>query len=412
MLTNSNMPESSTQPFKGILFDREKIGDIASCVCPPYDVVSDPLTYYQRSPFNAIRLELPMPSPSMDKYTAAKHTMGTWFRDGILGPDKEETIYVYEQEFTVDGIDYLRRGFIALNRLRKDRILTHEETRKKAKEDRERLITTLKAFTSLVFGLYEDKEQEIESLLIESTKEKIYDFVDEQSIRNRFYRITSPHDINKLMTLMETRNIYVADGHHRLDVSYRLGLQHIPFYLTSMHSSGIVILPYHRIIRFTQERTLAQLLTLLDNVIAIEKHPYEDDNSPKKIEQAIGTAAKPSFALYSRDDPSNFYILTEKVPVYTDSSVPETLRKLKVGILHTGILKNLLKIEDEEISFTQDLYSSIERIKEGTADLVVFLPPTMVEEVKDVADHGLYMPPKSTFFYPKILTGLVFHKYE
>ena len=410
MLTNS-MLEPNTQPFKGILFNHEKIGDIASCVCPPYDIVSDPRTYYQRSPFNAIRLELPVPQPSMDKYAAAKHTMDTWLRDDILGPDKEETIYVYEQEFTVDGIDYLRRGFIALNRLRKDRILTHEETRKKAKEDRERLITTLKTFTSLVFGLYEDKEQEIESLLIHSMKEKIYDFIDEQSIRNRFYRITSSHDIGKLAALMETRSIYIADGHHRLDVSYRLGLRRIPIYLTSMHSSGIVILPYHRIIRFKKERTLAQLLAGLDSVVTIEKYPYEDDNSPKKVERAISASTKPSFALYSGNDPSNFYVLTEKVPLYTDPSVPETLRKLKVSILHAGILKNLLNIEDEEISFTQDLYPSIEQVKEGTVDLAVFLPPTLVKEVKEVAEHGLYMPPKSTFFYPKILTGLVFHKY-
>ncbi|OPY83346.1 MAG: hypothetical protein A4E65_00571 [Syntrophorhabdus sp. PtaU1.Bin153] len=406
------MLEPSTRPFKGILFDREKIGDIASCVCPPYDVVSDPLTYCQRSPFNAIRLELPVPRPPMDKYIAAKHTMDTWLKDGILGQDRAETIYLYEQEFTVDRTDYLRRGFIALKRLEKNRILTHEETRKKAKEDREKLITTLKAFTSLVFGLYEDKEQEIENLLIHSVKEEIYDFIDEQSIRNRFYRITSAHDINKLTALMETRNIYVADGHHRLDVSYRLGLHHIPLYLTSMHSSGIVILPYHRLISFRKERTLQQLLAQLDNIVTIEKHAYEDDDSPKKIEQAISMAAKPSFALYSKNDPSNFYILTEKVPVYTDPSVPETLRRLKVGILHTGILKNLLKIEDEEISFTQDFYHSIKQAREGTVDLAVFLPPTMVEEVKDVADHGLYMPPKSTFFYPKILTGLVFHKYE
>jgi uncharacterized protein (DUF1015 family) len=406
------MPEPSIQPFKGILFDRGKIGDIASCVCPPYDVVSDPLTYCQRSPFNAIRLELPVPHPPMNKYIAAKNTMDTWLKDGILGQDKAATIYLYEQEFAVNGKDYLRRGFIALKRLEKNRILTHEETRKKAKEDREKLIITLKAFTSLVFGLYEDKEQEIENLLVHSAKEKIYDFMDEQSIRNRFYRITGVRDMSKLAALMETRNIYVADGHHRLDVSYRLGLHHIPLYLTSMHSSGIIILPYHRIIRFRKERTLQQLLAQLDNIVTIEKHPYEDDNSPKKIEQAISMVAKPSFALYSKNDPSNFYILTEKAPLYTDPSVPETLRRLKVAILHTGILKNLLNIEDEEISFTQDLYPSVEQVKKGVTDLAVLLPPTMVEEVKDVADHGLYMPPKSTFFYPKILTGLVFHKYE
>ena len=116
--------------------------------------------------------------------------------------------------------------------------------------------------------------------------------------------------------------------------------------------------------------------------------------------------------MYSKDDPDNFYILSEKFPVYTDPEVHESVRKLKVSILHMGILKNILKVQDEEISFTQALDKSVTQIKEGTLDLALFLPPTLVEEVKEIADNSLDMPPKSTFFYPKILTGLVFYQYD
>lgn len=401
-----------TKPFKGLLFNPRKIGDIASCVCPPYDVVSSVRTYYERNPFNAIRLELPISQPSGNKYITAKQTMDEWLKNGVLEADGKDTIYVYEQEFSVDNVSYLRRGFIALNKLQKDRILTHEETRTKAKKDREQLITTLGTFTSLVFGLYEDKEEAIENLLVGSRKNRIYDFIDEQSITNRFYRMTDEAEMNNLASLMESKKIYVADGHHRLDVSYRLNLDYIPLYLTNMHSRGIVILPYHRIIKFKHQRSLEELLAPLDGLVMVVKHALVDNTSPKKAVQTINGAPKPAFILYSKDDPLNFYVVTEKAPVYTDSDVHETLRKLKVSVIHTGVLKNLLHVNDEEISFTQDFDKSISQVREGAIDLAVFVPPTAVEEVKEVAENGLYMPPKSTFFFPKILTGLVFHKYD
>jgi len=348
----------------------------------------------------------------MDKYNVAKHTLDQWLRIGVVQKDSNDTIYVYEQEIIVNEIHYLRRGFIALNKLQKERILTHEETRKKAKEDRERLITTLKTYTSLVFALYEDKEEAIEDILISSQKEKLYNFVDEQSITNRFYRMTNPGEIAMLASLMESKKIYIADGHHRLAVSYRIGLDYIPIYLTNMYSTGIVILPYHRIIKFNKPRSLTEVLSLLEESVLIEKFPLTDNNSPRNATQKINTAAKPSYILYSKDDPDNFYILSEKAPIYTDTTVHESVRRLKVSILHMGILKNVLKVQDEEISFTQALDKTVAQVKEGIHDLAFFLPPTLVEEVKEIADNSLYMPPKSTFFYPKILTGLVFYQYD
>jgi uncharacterized protein (DUF1015 family) len=406
------MAERSIKPFKGILYNRNKIDNIASCVCPPYDVVSSVRTYYERDPFNAIRLELPMSQPTMDKYNVARHTLEQWLRTGVLQKDISDTVYVYEQEIIVDEIHYLRRGFIALNKLQKERILTHEQTRKKAKEDRERLITMLKTYTSLVFALYEDKEEAIEDILISSQKEKLYDFTDEQSITNRFYRMTDPEEIERLASLMEDKKIYIADGHHRLAVSYKIGLDYIPIYLTNMYSTGIVIFPYHRIIKFNKPRVLAELLSLLENSVTVEKFPLTDINSARDAVHKINTVPIPSYIMYSKDDPDNFYILSEKVPVYTDPEVNEIVRKLKVSILHMGIVKNILKVQDEEISFTQGFDKAVTQIKDGTLDLALFLPPTLVEEVKEIADNSLDMPPKSTFFYPKILTGLVFYQYD
>ncbi|MDD5245160.1 MAG: DUF1015 domain-containing protein [Syntrophorhabdaceae bacterium] len=405
------MSQSLTKPFKGILYNKERVNDIALCVCPPYDVVTNIRAYYERDGLNAIRLELPMSTPSMDKYNTARETMEEWMKDGILREEDKETVYVYEQEFSIEDKAYLRRGFIALHKLDKDRILTHEETRKKAKADREQLINTLKTFTSLIFGLYEDRDKEIENVLVSSQKEKVYDFVDEQSIRNRFYRMKGVEDIRHLTSIMDRKKIYIADGHHRLDVSYRLNIPYIPLYLTNMYSPGIVILPYHRIIQFAKKKNLRNVLSSMEGFIEIKKHDYTDKNTLRVLFPMINGSVKPSFLLYSREDPAHIYQLTEVVPVITDKGVHDVLKKLRVNILHNDILKKLIGIDDEEISFTQDHYESVDLVQNGSVDLALFLPSTTVDEVKSIAENGLYMPPKSTFFYPKILTGLVFYKY-
>jgi len=408
-----SMSEKFTKPFGGILYNKEKIADISRVVCPPYDVISNTASYYERNDYNAIRLELPVASGSLDQYANAKHIMDEWLVKDILLPDKEESIYIYEQEFEIEHVSFLRRGFIALHKLDKQRILTHEETRKKAKADREQLIGTLKTFTSLIFGLYEDKNKEIEEILAGPQKEQIYDFVDEQSIRNRFYRMTDVNEIARLASIMAAKKIYIADGHHRLDVSYRLNLPYVPLYLTNMYSPGIVILPYHRTINFEKAHPLNEMLDLLKEYTEISRQPYTGNDSVKAALATVNASVKPSFVLYSKEDLQNLYVITEKksFPSYSETNIHECLKKLKVNVIHSGIIKSILKIKDEEISFTQDHYESIDFIRNGSLDLAFFLPPTSVAEVRDIADNSLYMPAKSTFFYPKILTGLVFCKY-
>lgn len=407
------MKETFTKPFKGILYNKENANNISSIVCPPYDVISDNEVYYKKNDVNAIRLELPKALPTMDQYAAAKQTMDDWLQKGVLLLDKENTIYVYEQEFEIESATFFRRGFIALHKLSPERILTHEETRKKAKADREQLISTLKTYTSLIFGLYEDKDEKIEGILAESPKEKIFDFSDEQSVHNRFYRMTDADAIARLVSIMDTKKIYIADGHHRLGVSYKLNIPYIPIYLTNMYSPGIVILPYHRIVNFEKARPLTEILDLLKGYTDIVQVPYSGKDSVKEALSRINGVGKTAFVLCSKDDPQHLYIVTENkpFPAYEDQNIHESLKKLKVNIIHSGIIKGLLKIEDEEISFTQDHYESVDFIRNGSYDLAFFLPPTSVEEVKDIADNSLYMPPKSTFFYPKILTGLVFYQY-
>jgi uncharacterized protein (DUF1015 family) len=411
MLNKDIMSEALIRPFKGLIYNKQKIDDISLCVCPPYDIIPDPSIYYNRSGFNAVRLELPLATPQATEYDEAARTLDAWLKDRVLTTDAAETVYIYEQEFQADGATYMRRGLIPLVKLDRSRILTHEETRKAAREDRERLIHRLKTFTSLIFSLYDDEEKAIEKLLESSEKEKMYDFIDELSMANRFYRMTDPAEISRLTGLMDDKRIYVADGHHRLSVAFKLGLPYVAMYLTDMHAEGIVILPYHRIIQSQRKMSLGDLLGRVKGNLAMEKVSLTDPGTLKGALKRLTSGQNPSFGLYSKDDKAHLYVLAQERPFFTDETTPEGLRRLSVNIAHSGLLKRLFGIKEEEISFIKDAAEAVQIVNEGGAELALFVPPTTVDEVRDVAEHGLYMPPKSTYFYPKVITGLVFHRY-
>ena len=248
------MPDSLIKPFRGLLYNRAKIADISACVCPPYDVIPDPLPYYRRSGFNAIRLELPVGTAEATCTTRQERHSTRGLPKRVLSFDDRESVYLYEQEFVLHGRTRRRSGLIPLVRLDRQRILTHEETRQKAREDREKLIEKLRTFTSLILAMYEDNSGEIGRLIEDCPKEQIYDFVDELSIRNRFYRLTDPAVMARLAAMMEEKTLYVADGHHRLSVALKLGLPYVAMYLTDMHAEGIAILPYHRVVSLKEKK--------------------------------------------------------------------------------------------------------------------------------------------------------------
>ena len=238
MVDKGSMAEPLIKAFKGLRYNRERVDDIAACVCPPYDVIADPRVYYERAPAMPYDWNCPWGKDGLDPYGAARRTLDAWIAENTLSFDDEDSIYVYEQEFSVHDTHLRRTGFIPLVRLDRQRILTHEQTREKAKKDRQMLAEALKTSTSLIFAMYEDASKEIGRLIEGAAREKLYDFVDELSIRNRFYRMTDRAEMARLASLMNEKKLYIADGHHRLSVSFNLGLSYAAIYLTDMHASG------------------------------------------------------------------------------------------------------------------------------------------------------------------------------
>ncbi len=405
------MPDRLIKPFKGLLYNKRRIADISSCVCPPYDIIPDPKPYYERSLYNTVRLELPIAENGLDQYETAKRTLDAWLAQDVLAFDGNESIYIYEQQFAVNGVTRTRIGIIPLVRLDRQRILTHEETRKKAREDRERLIAKLRTFTSLVFAMYGDESGEIGSLVAGSEKEQLYDFIDESAIRNRFFRMTRRNEMDILASLMEDENLYIADGHHRLSVSFKLGLPYAAIYLTDMNSDGIAILPYHRIIKLNEKKQINELLEPLRPYFTITEVRSQGSGTVSELIDRVSASRTLSFLFYFGPNAPSLLLLEQTKPIEFDSESHEILRRLRVNAIHSGVLKHLLSIKDEEISFLNEPAETMALVDKGEYDLAVFVPATSVTEVKEIADNGLYMPPKSTYFYPKVISGLVFHRY-
>lgn len=405
------MPDALIKPFKGLLYNRKKIDDIARCVCPPYDVIPDPSPYYERSPYNTIRLELPVAANGRDEYETAKSTLDSWLADGVLSFDPQDSIYICEQEFSLNGVTRKRTGFIPLVRLDRQRILTHEETRKKAREDRERLIEKMTTFTSLIFAMYEDDSKEIDRLITGSDKEELYDFTDEFAVRNRFFRMTNPADLERLSLLMDNKSLYIADGHHRLSVSFKLGLRYVAIFLTDMNSDGIAILPYHRLVKLNEKRNVGKMFEALEPYFTVSQVPDTDPSAVCRLIDEVSSSPGLSFLLYRGGEQASLFKFHQTRHFEFDPESHEILRNLRVNAVHSGVLKHLLGIGDDEISFLNEPAEAIGQVNEGAYDFAVFVPGTSVKEVKDIAENHLYMPPKSTYFYPKITSGLVFYKY-
>jgi uncharacterized protein (DUF1015 family) len=259
--------------------------------------------------------------------------------------------------------------------------------------------------------MYEDNLGEIRRLIEDCTKERIYDFIDELSIKNSFYRLTDPTVTANLASMMEEKTLYVADGHHRLSVALKLGLPYVAMYLTDMHADGIAILPYHRVVSLKEKKEDKQVLAAVAPYFEVAKVECPPQAGPDGLVEQISSSPTLSFALYFNGEKPSFYMLTQKKEMDFDPDNHRSLRRLKVNAVHRGVLKHLLKVQDDEISFFNSADEAVRLVNCNQYDFAVFVPATSVEEVKDIAENGLYMPPKSTYFYPKALTGLVFYKY-
>ncbi len=429
-------------PFRGIRYNLEPIEDLSKVLTPPYDVISpqDRERYYELHPYNIIRLilgkDLPDDNEHENKYTRAARFLHNWVREGVLKRDIYPSIYVYDQEFELEGRKFVRRGFISRVKLEEfgtGHIYPHEQTMPGPKKDRLNLLRACKANLSPIFALYPDNT--IEGILADAVQHssKAITAFDEAGVKNCFWVIDDPAVIAKIQGLMKDKPLFIADGHHRYEsaLAYRNEVKGLAFHgqesavdytmmmCVSVKNPGLKILPTHRVIKNVPVNfSLEQFETTIKDTFIVEKLG-KDCNAHSLIKKLHQHADKHAFGMYEGKGKS-FYLLILRNETKLNSLIwrhPEW-KDLDVCILHDLILDKYLGIKTDEnvrqdnIEYIQSEVEAVELVNEGKYQLAFFHNPTLIEQVSRIASARKKMPPKATYFYPKPLTGLVINPFD
>ena len=437
-------------PFRGVIYNREKIEDFSKVTAPPYDIISPEQQegYYQKSPYNVIRLilgkQFPHDSPEDNRYTRAAGVFDIWQEKSILIRDKKPSFYFYRQDFSVSGKEKITRdGFIGLVRLEdkeKRVVIPHEKTLDKPKEDRLQLMEACHTNFSSIFSLYSDPEDTINQQLKKMTGViPLLEVTDEDNTRHQLWRISQMGVIKQISQHLRDSSLFIADGHHRYEtaLNYR-NLQserypqstgkeaynYVMMYLTSMEGEGLVILPYHRVIRNLEGFDFSDFEKKLGDYFEVKKFQFSEENEMqvwKEFNKQLqdDTLSRPAFGMYGAGQVC-YHLLVLKEEVFSSLSDSEegseALKKLDVNVIESVIFKNALGItshdlqQEQNMTYVHDGLEGLELLRNKGYQLAFFLNSTKSSEIRDVASRGETMPQKSTFFHPKLLSGTVINK--
>ena len=418
--------------FNGLKFNTNNAGDIKELVCPPYDIISEQqrAEYLKRNPYNVIRLELP--KEGNDPYVKAGEILKQWQKNKILQCDEKPALYIYEEEFIAYGKTYKVKGFICLVKItpfEEGVVLPHEFTLSKAKTDRFNLMKATFCNFSQIYSLYMDNGNTRSKIdkLSKSTPE--IEFKDDDNIIHRMWTVTDQVQIQSICSDFADRKLYIADGHHRYEtaLNFRNYLReqgiateghpsdYVMMMLVDMEHPGLVVFPTHRIVRnletFNSNEVIAKCEKYFDII-----HYDNLDNMQSKLDEMYNKGKK-SFGYY--DGGKGWTLLTLKDINVVRELLPElspASQGLDVTVLHSLILERIFGINKENmakqinLAYIKNKDDAINSVKDGDAQCAFIMNPTRVTEIRDVAAAGEKMPQKSTYFYPKLITGLVMNK--
>ena len=436
---------ADVRPFPGIRY--QDTADIAQFVAPPYDVISPDLQrrLYERHPHNIVRLELGLSTPDDDQlnnvYSRAARTFAEWRRDGILRQDPP-SLYIYEQRFSVGQQRHARVGLCARVRLEPWEagvILPHERTLSKPKDDRLHLMRACAANLSPIMTLYQDPDHTISAMLQPYMDEPpLLQFVDDAGEEHRLWSISNEDDTKRACAFFAGRQLFIADGHHRYEtaLTYRNeqaalrkeelladDAANFTFMtLCSLDDPGLIVLPTHRIVRQIDPARLEHLHEALAASFDIESLPADMDADALVARIAQEQRRDQSAFIMVERDAVTLLTLKPSVDVRAHSNPQDVATgasdawwALDVAILHELILRQALDISAPMVqaggyvSYTRDAAQACSAVRAGTDDaqLAFLMNPAPPAAVRDVARAGDRMPQKSTYFYPKLMTGLV-----
>ena len=432
-------------PFRGVLYDPAGVKDLSKVVAPPYDIID---AEYQRAlharhPHNIIRLELGEDkagdTPAENRYSRAAAALTQWLRSGVLKRDSQPSIYLLMIDYQPpSGSPETRRtlkGFLSTVELEEfgtGRIFPHENTRSAAKADRLSLIEACRANFSPIFSLYSDPEGRVLDLLersVDLNKPRI-DFRDDEGFRQRLWSLSDPTVLAQAGSMMRGKPLFIADGHHRYETALRYrelrrapaksGAGQQPYdavlmLFSSLEDPGLTVLPTHRVLT-TPLGDAGKVTAWLNDAFVIRETPADADDRDARTRflqdlRASGRS-KVVFGLVLRGGRS--YLILELRPDHYPGPDTSERDRLDVSILQQLVITKLCPnaAEQEAILYTKDDDEALDLVRHGKAEGALLLNPTKVSEVRAVATSGGRMPHKSTYFFPKPLTGLVINVME
>ncbi len=421
-------------PFQGVRFNQEKVPDLAMAICPPYDVISpeEQTDYYKKSEYNVIQLEYGMESAddskNNNKYIRARTTFDKWLKDNILQIDTTPTFYIHEQSFTINDTKKKRLGLIACVKMEpweKRIIFAHENTFQKAKSDRLELMRACNANISPIFGLYEDPGGKVTKLM--QAKSLLSKLIIETTFGNETHRVwkaNEPEFVQRCSHFIVPKPIYIADGHHRYETSltYRderlqktptsTGYESYNFVmmtLVAFSDPGLVMLPIHRLIKNIKSPRFEHLKEELAKYFDLKVSPLDSIELTENKSTGIKLIGLETNMVITMK-PLSMVQLNNLIPGEHSS----TYKRLDVSILEHVIIENILGLQNdsEDITYTPDTRHAVKLVQTGQYQLAFILSPMSVSTIKVISDAGDRMPRKSTYFYPKLPTGLVMNRLD
>ncbi|HMK49556.1 MAG TPA: DUF1015 domain-containing protein [Thermodesulfovibrionales bacterium] len=407
------------RPFKGILYNVSRVS-MEDVLAPPYDVITPEFreALYMQSPYNIVRIDFgreePGDSETENKYIRARRYLDAWRDEGIFIQSEKPSYYVYEMSYKIGGARKSLIGFLGLVKLEelgKGSVFPHECTHSKPKQDRLNLMRACEANTSPIFSLYKSSDRQVPDLLSRTAQTIPYiEAADVAGDIHRLWRIDQEEQVAVITRELADKSIFIADGHHRYETAYEFyremiskdpsvsgPFDHVLMFLADMRDEGLTILPTHRLLKTVPED--------LDRLLSEHFRTEPVDNGFDISERLCGK--KDVFGFYKRGA-RIWHMLTYKGDGNL-SDVPANLQDIDVMILHELIFKTLLHTTD--IGYEMDVERALDKIRNGQFEAAFFLNPTKVEDVEKSALSSVRMPPKSTYFYPKLMTGLVINKF-
>ena len=394
-------------PFNGLLYDTAT-HPLIEVTAPPYDVIAPALqeSLYQKNPHNVVRLilgkEFSTDSEMDNRYTRAADTFQQWLEEEVLVRDSQPGFYLYSQEYEFEGGKFCRTGFFARVKTEafdKGNILPHEFTLAKAKTDRTRLLNACHA-----------------------------NFIDDGSVVHRIWRLKNSAICQEISNQIRDKKIYIADGHHRYETALAFSesnqdkvedCSHVMMFLTNMDSDSMSIFPIHRVAKSPEPFDRESFLQKVGEYFDIA--PWFGPLNGAEVKSRLKELGKKQITFCAYMGKDHTYILTVKDPrnvlPLLDSNEPKDMQVLDVTQLHAILFRHILKIDTREkdqqqyVSYKVNSEEGMAMVDKGEYDVAFFMNPTLIDQVRNLAEKGIRLPQKATFFYPKLLSGLVINKF-